>query len=56
MIHFLKNLAMFGGLCYIAAYGAGPISLDARGGGARRENAHIDLRQDDPLQKRRTSA
>ena len=57
MIHFLKNLAMFGGLCYIAAYGAGPISLDARGGGAgRRENAHIDLRQDETFQKRRTSA
>ena len=29
MIHFLKNLAMMGGLVYVAAYGAGQISLDA---------------------------
>ncbi|MBV9735427.1 MAG: DoxX family protein [Acidisphaera sp.] len=28
-IHFLKNLAMAGGLAYVAAFGAGAISLDA---------------------------
>ena len=32
MIHFLKNLAMGGGLLYIAAYGPGRISMDARVG------------------------
>lgn len=30
MIHFLKNLAMCGGFLQLAAYGAGPWSLDAR--------------------------
>lgn len=34
MIHFLKNLAMVGGLIYIYAYGAGRISLDAQRWGA----------------------
>jgi putative oxidoreductase len=33
MIHFLKNLAMTGGLLYVATFGPGPISLDARLGG-----------------------
>lgn len=30
MVHFLKNLAMIGGLLQIAAFGAGRISLDGR--------------------------
>lgn len=30
-IHFMKNLSMAGGLLYIAAFGAGALSLDARG-------------------------
>jgi putative oxidoreductase len=30
LIHFLKNLAMAGGLLQVAAFGAGPLSLDAR--------------------------
>lgn len=30
MIHFLKNLAIIGGLFYVLAYGAGRFSLDAR--------------------------
>jgi putative oxidoreductase len=30
MIHFLKNLAMAGGLLQVAAFGPGPLSLDAR--------------------------
>ena len=34
MIHFLKNLAMTGGLFQVAAFGAGPLSLDARQGRA----------------------
>jgi putative oxidoreductase len=29
MIHFLKNLAMMGGLLYAAAYGGGRLSMDA---------------------------
>jgi putative oxidoreductase len=31
MIHFMKNLAIAGGLLQIVAFGAGSISLDARG-------------------------
>jgi putative oxidoreductase len=30
MIHFLKNIAMAGGLLQVAAFGAGSFSLDAR--------------------------
>lgn len=30
MIHFFKNLAIVGGLLQVVAFGAGPISLDAR--------------------------
>jgi len=30
MQHFLKNIAIMGGLAAVAAFGAGPISLDAR--------------------------
>jgi len=30
MIHFLKNLAMAGGLLQVAAFGAGSFSVDAR--------------------------
>lgn len=57
MIHFLKNVAMFGGLFYIASFGAGPLSLDARfGGWGRRENAHLDLRHEETVPRRRTSA
>jgi putative oxidoreductase len=29
MIHFLKNVAMMGGLLYVARYGAGRYSMDA---------------------------
>ncbi|MHB8482501.1 MAG: DoxX family protein [Nitrospiria bacterium] len=29
-IHFLKNISIMGGLLYIAAAGAGPLSLDAK--------------------------
>lgn len=29
-IHFLKNLAIMGGMLYVMAYGAGPLSLDNR--------------------------
>ena len=29
MIHFYKNLAMAGGLLYVAAFGAGALSVDA---------------------------
>ena len=34
MLMFMKNLAISGGLLFIAAYGAGPVSLDARQSGA----------------------
>lgn len=30
MIHFMKNLGIMGGVLYIMAYGAGPLSLDNR--------------------------
>ena len=30
MIHFLKNVALAGGLLQVVAFGAGPFSLDAR--------------------------
>ena len=30
MIHFLKNVAIVGGLLQVAAFGAGALSLDAR--------------------------
>lgn len=33
MTHFLKNLAMTGGLLYVASFGPGLVSLDARLGG-----------------------
>jgi putative oxidoreductase len=55
MIHFLKNLAMFGGLSYVAAYGAGPLSLDARLGGPM-ERPNLNTREDAQAQRRRTSA
>jgi len=32
MIHFLKNIAIAGGLLQVVAFGAGPLSLDARFG------------------------
>lgn len=28
--HFMKNVAMMGGLLYVMAFGAGPLSVDAR--------------------------
>ncbi|MBI1692187.1 DoxX family protein [Methylorubrum sp. DB1722] len=34
LIHFLKNLAMAGGLLQVVAFGAGGLSLDARAGRA----------------------
>jgi putative oxidoreductase len=34
MIHFLKNIAIMGGMLYVVAHGPGPLSLDeARKGG-----------------------
>jgi putative oxidoreductase len=57
MIHFLKNLAMFGGLFYVAAYGAGPLSLDARlGGSMRQPDLNIGIREEEQEWRRRTSA
>ncbi len=29
-IHFMKNLTIMGGMLYVMAFGAGPLSLDAR--------------------------
>ena len=34
-IHFMKNLALVGGLLHVVAHGAGGLSLDARKGAAR---------------------
>lgn len=56
MIHFLKNLAMFGGLFYVTAYGAGPLSLDARlGGPMGRPNVDLNIHEEEQ-RRRRTSA
>ncbi|WP_334159088.1 DoxX family protein [Oryzomicrobium sp.] len=33
MIHFMKNIAMVGGLLYVVAYGPGPWSVDGEGQG-----------------------
>ena len=30
MIHFMKNLTIMGGMMYVMAFGAGPLSVDAR--------------------------
>lgn len=30
MIHFMKNLGIIGGMLYVMAYGAGPLSVDNR--------------------------
>lgn len=30
MIHFMKNFTIMGGMLYVMAFGAGPLSLDAR--------------------------
>jgi len=57
MIHFLKNLAMFGGLFYVAAYGAGPLSLDAGlRGPMRQPGLNIGIREEERERRRRTSA
>jgi putative oxidoreductase len=57
MIHFLKNLAMFGGLFYVASYGAGPVSLDARlGGPTGRPSMNLGIREEESVRRRRTSA
>ena len=42
MIQFMKNLAMTGGLLYVAAFGPGRLSLDAQLGG--QGEAQPDLR------------
>jgi putative oxidoreductase len=40
--HFMKNLALMGGMLYVMAYGAGPFSLDhARGDGAIADGAGV---------------
>ena len=57
MIHFLKNLAMFGGLFYVASYGAGALSLDATlGGPIRQPGLNIGIREEEQERRRRTSA
>ena len=48
MIHFLKNLAMTGGLLYIAAYGPGPISLDGRRTGPIEPTLDLGIRAQIP--------
>jgi putative oxidoreductase len=35
MVHFLKNIAIIGGLMFVAAFGPGPLSFDARRGEPR---------------------
>jgi hypothetical protein len=52
MIHFMKNLAMTGGLLYLATYGPGPLSLDRRWFG----QAGIEADQDSLRMRCRASA
>jgi putative oxidoreductase len=52
MIHFMKNLAMTGGLLYLATYGPGPLSLDRRLSG----QTGIEADQDSLRIRRRASA
>jgi putative oxidoreductase len=43
MIHFYKNLAIAGGLLYVAAYGAGTISVDSSLAGRKRSTGTTRL-------------
>ena len=52
MIHFMKNLAMTGGLLYLATYGPGPVSLDRRMSG----EIGIGSRESTDTMRRRASA
>jgi putative oxidoreductase len=52
MIHFMKNLAMTGGLLYLATYGPGPMSLDRRLSGG----IELGAREDTASMRRRASA
>ena len=52
MIHFMKNLAMTGGLLYLATYGPGPVSLDRRMSG----EIGIGSRESTEIMRRRASA
>jgi putative oxidoreductase len=52
LIHFLKNLAMTGGLLYVVAYGPGPLSLD-RGFGRPAGAMHdVDLGTEQEARRR----
>ena len=42
MVNFMKNVAIFGGLLYGFAYGAGAISIDARAGTEARQVRFIE--------------
>ena len=55
MIHFMKNLAMAGGLLYVTAFGAGRISVDGAIGGGE-ALAGVGQWSWDALGRRRTSA
>lgn len=52
MIHFMKNLAMIGGLLYLATYGPGPMSLDRR----MSRQGRIDLDEEAMGTRHRASA
>lgn len=52
MIHFMKNLAMIGGLLYVASYGAGAISVDAR----KETPAPAGVYEGTPAEQRRKTA
>jgi putative oxidoreductase len=54
LIHFLKNLAMTGGLLYIVAHGPGPLSLD-RGFGRSDTRRDLDLGAEQEPRRRRAS-
>jgi putative oxidoreductase len=56
LVHFLKNLAMMGGLLYVAAYGPGPLSVDRRLGRPADPMRDHSLSADQEARRRRASA
>lgn len=53
VIHFLKNLAIMGGLLYASVFGAGPLSVDA--GMSRTREPEIGLAPGETTPGRRTA-
>jgi putative oxidoreductase len=52
LIHFLKDIAIAGGLLQVAAFGAGSFSIDARRGAAKSATPPVPLGRDLPASSR----